>query len=183
MARSKWWGKDLIGKKFGKLTVIKRIGSTGNKDRLWLCKCNCGGLKEVATGRMTTGHVKSCGCLWKHAKGEANFYKLYRTYQQSAKRRKYPFNLTKGEFRYLTKQKCYYCGTLPNSSADRRASNGAYIYNGIDRLDNNIGYTFDNCVSCCKKCNIMKWDFTIDEFISHISQIYEYNNLEEGSSS
>lgn len=58
--------KDIIGHKFGKLTVIKRIGSKKHKNSkklvLWECLCDCGGKINVITaalGRTTN----SCGCL------------------------------------------------------------------------------------------------------------------------
>ena len=56
--------KDLIGKKFGRLTVIKKTkkrNSTGNV--IWKCKCDCGKYKEVATVDLSMGNVKSCGCM------------------------------------------------------------------------------------------------------------------------
>ena len=49
------------------------------------------------------------------------------------------------------------------------------MYNGIDRKDNAIGYEYDNCVTCCGRCNIMKNKWSHDEFISHIKNII--NNL------
>ena len=51
---------------------------------------------------------------------------------------------------------------------------------GIDRKDNNKGYTNDNCVPCCGFCNKMKMDHSIDEFYSQIIRIY--NNLPKESS-
>lgn len=57
----------LEGRKFGKLTVIKRNGTITNNDGtqhlLWLCQCECGNQKEVRGGDLTTGKVKSCGCM------------------------------------------------------------------------------------------------------------------------
>lgn len=51
--------KDLCKKKFGKLTA--EAFSNGK----WKCVCDCGNAKEVATGNLTSGSVKSCGCLVK----------------------------------------------------------------------------------------------------------------------
>lgn len=54
------------GKTFGRLTVIRRVGSKkGNRQSraLWLCTCECGGEKVVSTRDLTSGHVRSCGCL------------------------------------------------------------------------------------------------------------------------
>ena len=54
--------KDLIGNKYGRLTVIKRLGSTKNKKSLFLCKCDCGKHVEIIGGNLVSGTTKSCGC-------------------------------------------------------------------------------------------------------------------------
>lgn len=58
--------KDLTGKKFGRLTVIKRvedhITSGGHPQPQWLCKCDCGTEKIVLGLRLRSGTTKSCGC-------------------------------------------------------------------------------------------------------------------------
>ncbi len=51
---------DLIGKIFERLTVVERVGSRRGF-ALWLCRCSCGGQKEITTGQW--GKTKSCGCL------------------------------------------------------------------------------------------------------------------------
>lgn len=53
---------ELTGKKFGKLTVLKRIGKY-NKSVKWLCLCDCGNEKEVTGGSLTQGTTTSCGCF------------------------------------------------------------------------------------------------------------------------
>ena len=54
--------KDLTGKRFGRLIVIKRDGSH-NGNAVWLCKCDCGNEIRVMTYKLTMGKVRSCGCL------------------------------------------------------------------------------------------------------------------------
>lgn len=49
---------DLTGRKFGRLTVIKYEG--GSK---WTCECDCGNIVQVPTGKLKSGHTRSCGCL------------------------------------------------------------------------------------------------------------------------
>lgn len=57
---------DLTGKRFGRLTVLKRCGTytypSGNKRSKWLCKCDCGNICEVKSNSLKSGK-KSCGCL------------------------------------------------------------------------------------------------------------------------
>ena len=54
---------DLVGKVFGRLTVIKKHDKDKHGRILWLCKCECGNECIVATGVLTSGKAKSCGCL------------------------------------------------------------------------------------------------------------------------
>lgn len=57
---------DLTGKIFGRLTVIKMLPSKGvgrKKFAVVLAKCQCGIIKEYASGNLTRGRTFSCGCL------------------------------------------------------------------------------------------------------------------------
>lgn len=56
---------DLIGKTFGRLTVIGREGSDIHGNALWACKCSCGNdkISYVTSTALLTGRIKSCGCL------------------------------------------------------------------------------------------------------------------------
>lgn len=53
---------DLTGKRFGRLTVVRRISPVGSKVR-WLCRCDCGTMKDVSAYELTSGKTRSCGCL------------------------------------------------------------------------------------------------------------------------
>ena len=56
--------RNLIGQKFGRLTVIGD-GTHENWIHKWECKCECGNIVFVDTAKLTTGHTQSCGCLKK----------------------------------------------------------------------------------------------------------------------
>lgn len=108
--------------------------------------------------------------------GEASFNSIISGYKQSAKNRCYSFELTKEQFRKLTKQNCFYCDCEPFKEfecAGKGNFNGNYIYNGIDRADNSKGYTLENCVSCCEECNHMKRTMNQKEFIDKCRTIAE----------
>lgn len=63
---SERFSMDLIGKKFGKLTVLSRDGSYIGEDKTkysqWLCKCECGSIKTIRGHNLVRGSVTSCGC-------------------------------------------------------------------------------------------------------------------------
>lgn len=54
--------KNLIGQKFGRLTVIQETSERQCGAIVWLCKCECGNEIKVATGNLQSGHTQSCGC-------------------------------------------------------------------------------------------------------------------------
>lgn len=54
--------KDLIGKKYGRLTIVGEAAKTGSRRRV-LCLCDCGKEKSIALNNLTSGHTSSCGCF------------------------------------------------------------------------------------------------------------------------
>jgi len=67
--------EDLTGQKFGKLTAIKPTSMKDGSHMYWLCQCECGNIKEVASGHLKKGDVQSCGCITTSI-GEANIKKI-----------------------------------------------------------------------------------------------------------
>lgn len=58
--------KDLTGREFGGLTVIKLSERTDARHNgYWLCKCRCGETKIIRGNHLVTGVTKSCGCRHK----------------------------------------------------------------------------------------------------------------------
>src|SRR5258708_18374023 len=54
---------DLIGQRFGRLTVISHEGRTSSGNYTWLCLCDCGMHKTFASHSLREKDVLSCGCL------------------------------------------------------------------------------------------------------------------------
>ena len=72
------------------------------------------------------------------------------------------------EFKDITSKHCHYCNSEPSNKLERLASNGAFVYSGIDRIDSNVGYIPNNIVPCCSTCNQMKMEMSRQEFLDHI---------------
>lgn len=49
--------------RFGRLTAIEATQERYDGKVVWLCKCDCGNYKKVSSAFLTTGKVRSCGCL------------------------------------------------------------------------------------------------------------------------
>ena len=146
---------DLTNKKFTRLTVIKYVGKDKNKQRLWLCKCDCGKEKIVPTKYLRSGDTKSCGCL--RSERSREFYsKLNKTHEMSKSRL---FNIWQ-----TMKQRCndknnYHYkdyGARGIKICDEWMNNFINFYNWsmtngynesltIDRINNDGNYEPNNC--------------------------------------
>ena len=66
--------KNIIGQKFGKLTVVERaetyVSESGQKKTMWKCKCDCGNETIVMAYSLISGKTMSCGCI--NSSGEYN---------------------------------------------------------------------------------------------------------------
>lgn len=196
-SRNNFNPNDIVGKKFGRLKVIKlekiinKAYFYNNKYRnkyLYFCKCDCENTKVTTRTNLLNKDVRSCGCLkiekfdslplkMRLPKGESAFRALFYRYKKDAKRKNLNWFLTKEDFRFLTKQNCFYCGKAPiQISANSKGSFGYYSYNGIDRVDNKEGYTKENGVPCCKKCNHAKNNMSLNEFRDWIKEINNFIN-------
>jgi 5-methylcytosine-specific restriction endonuclease McrA len=173
--------RNLEGQRFGRLLVIQKVTRPQRikgQGVYWLCKCDCGNEKVVWSSSLISNITKSCGCLrkehWERRKigySQSSINRIYRQYKRHAKSRNLKFELTRERFIELTSGSCFYCGDLPNQVCRNENNTGDYVYNGIDRINNNIGYEIDNCVSCCKQCNRAKSDYTLEEFYNWINKI------------
>lgn len=189
---------DISGKRFGLLTVVKRaIGNPTNlKHRgvYWECLCDCGTTYFTYAYNLKKRKLANCGCtrkfvlatrLGKPANnrrkfGEARAYRVYMGYARNANLRKLVFELTFEDFLLLAAKDCHYCGLVPsNVCTISKPHYGDFIYSGIDRVDNKEGYTMNNCVPCCKPCNVAKMDRTLQDFISWIERIYRRTIMEK----
>ncbi len=164
---------DVVGKIFGKLTVLERINGHSYK-----CKCDCGRIFIGMAYKIRKGIQQSCGCLFYYHNNrlEALVHRVLMTYQKDAKKRNLEFNLIEQEFENLILDKCYYCGMeWSNTLKDHKKESEMkeLHYNGIDRLDNTKGYIKENVVSCCKLCNHFKWILPTEEFFNWIDLVYE----------
>lgn len=180
--------EELIGKVFGRLTVISYSGFKGNTkwpSRFFLCKCICGVYKDIRMTDFKTGRIKSCGCLQKEISRQTGIKSklpngisprntLFAEYRKAAENRGLSFSLDKETFNDLINKNCYYCGDKPNSICRTRhhPDTDFVIYNGIDRKDNNIGYEKENCVTCCSSCNYSKSDLEYKDFLIKVKKIY-----------
>lgn len=55
--------KNLTGQKFNSLTALRMLETRNRGYVIWECKCDCGNLCQVSSGKLLSNNTKSCGCL------------------------------------------------------------------------------------------------------------------------
>jgi predicted protein tyrosine phosphatase len=66
------------------------------------------------------------------------------------------------------------CDAPPATAAIKTSKESVYFYNGIDRRDNSVGYTKDNCVPACTDCNFLKSRLGGEDFMAMVVRIYNH---------
>lgn len=99
---------------------------------------------------------------------------LYRRYSYDAKRRGKEFNLSLEVFESIIACNCQYCNQAPSQIYSQKAAGykvDTVVYNGVDRVDNSIGYVPGNVVPCCASCNQSKKDRSADYRIKRLQEL------------
>lgn len=87
----------------------------------------------------------------------------YASYKQRAERMGIEFELTVEDFEKLILENCYICGKKTDENHT----------NGVDRFDNERGYTFHNSNASCGECNCMKKEIDYDVLLAQFKKIYD----------
>ena len=163
-----------LGKRYGHLVVLSKSDRKTDSCAQWVCRCDCGETVILSGNRLRHDDTKSCGC--KSGRGrEANaFHRVYLQWKQSAKVRGYKWGLTGKEVEYLCQQNCFYCGKGPAQTKNQIVNGKLFLYNGIDRIDNTIGYVSENVVTCCAQCNKAKSTHSQLDFRDWINRVHNH---------
>ena len=145
------FASNLIGQHYGRLSVIERAANSGAGQTRWLCRCTCGNEKVIFASAIVRGLTKSCGCLNNEVRGKASV---------THGLRKHPlygvWNDMKCRCRNKTHHKHEYYGARGITVCDEWLNDFQAFYlwamaNGygpgleIDRRNNDLGYSPDNC--------------------------------------
>lgn len=132
---------DLCGKRFGKLTVIKRVGTMWGSP-YYECKCDCGNTTYVSASNLRSGKTKTCGECEHHNLSNTRIYRIYQGIKQRC------LNPNNPSYEYYGKRGIKICKewlddlmNFYNWSMD----NGYEDSLSIDRIDVNGNYEPSNC--------------------------------------
>lgn len=169
MARAFKDFKSMVGQCYGRLKVVA-LDENHRYPRA-SCECECGNSGVFMAENILSGRTKSCGCL-RNEKTTARSVrdprrvavtKILSIYRNGAKARSMKFNINRDDVERMIFSPCRYCGV--EGAQELLIGNGRVVaHNGIDRVDNNVHYEPDNCVPCCKACNLAKRTMTLSEF-------------------
>lgn len=160
---------------FNELT-IKEIASyhrdTGKITKV-VCECSCGETKVLPLLKVTSGATKSCGHLsyvYSEEDRLSGFSTIISRYKDKSSRRGLTLELSDEDFKKILKENCYYCDLEPSQKVIHHGKI-ILLYNGIDRKDNDLGYTKENSVPCCEFCNRAKYTHSEEEYKSWLNRL------------
>lgn len=152
----------------------------------WRCLCECG--NETLIKHPQMGYTKSCGCALRDGaaarKGKPNmkqrlpddiapFNHIVASYRSEARNRGKSWDLSHAQAIAMFKSSCYYCGKPPGLRTVK-TRNREFFCGGIDRMNPDVGYQEDNCVPCCRKCNLGKHSMLPQEFVRRAEAVYKH---------
>lgn len=102
--------------------------------------------------------------------------KAFLSLKNNAKARNIDVQITEKQFYNIAKNSCAYCGAEPIEKTPPKEWQKTTFLNGVDRINNAIGYTIENCAPCCEQCNWAKKDLTIQEWNNWIDMLIKNRN-------
>lgn len=146
------------------LNGIDRVDNTKGYDETNVVSCCklCNNFKHTLSVNEFITHANRIVKPEIDKNKEFNCYDRLRSTKSNADKRGYDWYLSDEYSNELFQSPCHYCGKCKRSP------------NGIDRVDNTLGYYPSNVVPCCKLCNYFKKDYTLEQFLEHAKKIAEY---------
>ena len=143
--------RNIVGARFGWLTVVSRDETyKDGKHTKWLCVCDCGNTTSVTRDALLAGRTQSCGCQqYKGKKGTNKTHgmsqtRIYREWA-SMKQRCSPTSQDRNDYYCRGITVCEEWKSSFLSFFQWATANGYDDSLTIDRIDNNRGYSPDNC--------------------------------------
>lgn len=148
--------KDETGKRYGRLTVLRREGKNISEQATWLCLCDCGNKTVQAGISLRNGVVVSCGCYHAEVTAKINYKHghsqkgIYRTYREMVKRCTNPAHIDWHNYGGRGIKVCQrWLDGLANFIQDMEPTWKEGL--SIERRDNSGDYSLENCYWATQK--------------------------------
>lgn len=161
--------------------------------------------KKVQNKNVSCGCSRSKSRVEDRKYDTLTHHRFYKKYKSSAERRGLVFSLSEKQFVSIVEKPCNYCLRVTYKNAYKNIDDCIMFKSskknspkekisathwedvdkytvkcsGIDRVNNDIGYTLENSVPCCTRCNVLKYTSNEDDFYSHITRVLEVKRLRE----
>lgn len=167
---------DLVGKKFGELTVLEHVYTRSQKMQLKVL-CDCGNVVLRRQASVVRGLTRTCGCMKSRNELKTIQRQAYNSHKAGARQRNLRTEITFEQFCEITKNPCVYCSTI--STRKNKATGATLPVNSVDRINNEKFYKITNVQSTCFLCQYMKSDMTDKAFREHIELIQTKSHFEK----
>ena len=166
--------QDLTGLPFGYYTAIRQDGCNSQGTPYWLCRCRCGNEKRVLVYSLLDGRTRSCGCLHReklvtrlttHGCAYEPWYDTYAGMMQRCGHWEGGKESDLREYRDRGITVCELWRNSPQAFGDWLIAHGWRKGLQIDRIDNNKGYSPENCrlVTHRENCNNRRNTLRLDD--------------------
>jgi len=137
--------RDLLGQRFGRLVAISRDGSTKSGAAIWVWQCDCGNTKSISATNVTQGLTVSCGCRQQEARVKHGLSQTL-TYNRWRAMKDRVLGTGAASKKYYKKRRITIDPRWVESYENFLADIGECPPGlTLDRKDNDLGYTKDNC--------------------------------------
>ena len=147
---------DITGQRFGNLTVIENVGVNRWGEKMWRCLCDCGNETIIRGSALRSGKQTSCGCIGRinmaqahikhgHCKRSEKKPRLYSIYSNLKDRCINPYNKAYKNYGGRGINVCPEWMNDFQAFYDWSMANGYKPGLTIDRIDNDKGYSPNNC--------------------------------------
>ena len=175
-----WYNKSNTqgdGKMAGNNIVKLEVGQEGKHKRVlswnkneprhkkYTMECVLCGYKTQTSIKSFYNSCKSCSTYKVGSNKNSPEETLWKRYEWKAKQAGQVFEVSSETFARLLHSDCFYCGAEPKQEfVMKRKTDNYLLYNGVDRKENDLGYTESNCVACCWVCNQAKSNIGFDDW-------------------
>ena len=131
---------NLKGQQYRDLYILE-LDNNSLKYKAWLCQCSCGRVISVFQSNLRSGTTKSCGCTTKNKGSNTPLYAVWSAMKQRTLNKKHKYYAEYGG-RGIT---LFHLWKDFLQFKEWAISAGYNDLLEIDRIDNNLGYSPENC--------------------------------------